>query len=129
MVEFALQGGILELFTVVVFSVKSCECAALLPGDVQEVVEDFLRGPFAEGHKNAEVYVRVSVGESSEVYPVVAATGRDDIAGMQVEMQAGGDVRHFIDVAVEVGQNVFRELAAGVEGFAVAILIGSPLVG
>ena len=59
-----------------------------------------------------EIEQGISVAEVAQIYPIVLAPGGNDVAGVEIPVQAGGDGFQLVDIAQQPCFDIVRKLCA-----------------
>ena len=83
------------------------------PVHVEQVPKDRIGAQMVHVGENTKVQQRISVAEIAQINPIYLALSNDDVAGVDISMQAGGDGFKFVYVAKKPGLDMIRNVFAG----------------
>ena len=83
------------------------------PVHVEQVPKDGIGAQMVHVGENTKVHQRISVAEIAQINPIYLALSNDDVAGVDVSMQAGGDRLQLVYVAKKSGLYIVWNAFAG----------------
>ena len=112
MVQFLLKVRRTPSVSEILLAHGGIETVQGFPVDVEDLFQHGTGYQMAHVGHVVEIEQGISVAEVAQIYPIVLAPGGNDVAGVEIPVQAGGDGFQLVDIAQQPCFDIVRQLCA-----------------